>query len=124
MNSIEAMMEKFGVKKKPNICWSCLKETTCPWEGCEPDLKIAPLTYPSFTPEKQLGVIRILSQTMGVLIKEDCIFTGFEHNNKDDLVCLECKDFGVALAALLITKFDLLLTSQRQRIRKILENEK
>lgn len=118
MSEIEKLYENAGVKKKYD-CSDCeyLSGYICP-KCSDKQLK-----YPEFTAEKQLELIKWLSITKAVLIKQNRIFIGFETGNPKDLKCAEDLDlnFEETLAGLINNIWKDLTDTEKVEIKRILE---
>lgn len=139
MSEIEKLYENAGIKKQ--YCgWLDMGDLDCQmryvtcnsineWKESvlssrygeseeEPELK-----YPDFTAEKQLDLIKWLSMTKAILIKQNRIFVGFETGNPKDLKCVEDLDlnFEETLAGLVNNLWQNLTETEKAEIKRILE---
>lgn len=107
MSEIEKLYENAGVEKE----WKPL-----PYGDIEE-------YYPEFTAEKQLELIKWLSMTKAILIKQNRIFVGFETGNPKDLKCVEDLDlsFEKTLAGLINHLWQDLTDTEKAEIKRILE---
>lgn len=125
MNPIEEMMKKYGVVQKPDICWRCLHIKKCENKECEVTIETnAQMEYPPFTPEKQLEIIKLISQrtTFGLEIEEKHKHTIFTINT--NFGSIGSFTFEKALAEFLTNIFYYCSNeAQKQQIKEILENE-
>lgn len=119
MNPIEEMMEKFGVEKQLDVCQGCLKEENC--EYCNKK-SLGVYALPDFTPEKQLEIIKLISQRTPFYldIKERNKHTLFTINT--DFGSASHFSFDKALAEFLLKIFYYCSTEALiQQIKEILE---
>lgn len=107
MSEIEKLYKNAGVEKE----WKPL-----PYGDIEE-------YYPEFTAEKQLELIKWLSITKAILIKQNRMFVGFETGNPEDLKCVEDLDlsFEETLAGLINHLWRDLTESEKSEIKRILE---
>lgn len=128
MNPIEEMMKKYGVERPKEIPHKCLQRLE-PYNclGCmKYDEEKEECTneggYPQFTPEKQLEIIKLISQRtpFGLEIEEKHKHTIFTINT--DFGSIGSFIFEKALAEFLTTIFYYCSTeAQIQQIKEILE---
>ena len=140
MNEIEKLYKLVGCEKyvcmhkvqkycdRNGKCSDTSEFTLCLGEDCKKEYKNIVFDKDNdcyFSPEKQLELIKLISITKGILIKQNRIFIGFETGNPNDLKCSEDLDldFSETLACLINVIWQDLTESEKAGIKRILENE-
>ena len=115
MSEVEKLYKLAGVNKK------CIDKRYEKCTGVCFDCKY--FIYLPFTAEKQFELIKLISITKGILIKQNRIFIGFETGNPKDLKCAEDLDlnFEETLAGLINNLWQDLTEQEKAEIKRILE---
>ena len=123
---IEKLYELAGVEKERMCEWTC-KGSECCSTLCE-HYESTKEYYPPFTAEKQLEIIKLLSNlTIKIVRFDNCFYVGtkFEHCKEYDGCFAGCEkiEFTEALAGLINNLWQDLTKIEQEEIRKILKGE-